>query len=69
MAYGLAKAVSDYVVFTQAIDAVHKHLTSSVSHVESQYSVKILSWTARHWLKKLGVCWQKVQEGVYVDGH
>ena len=57
------------MVSTQAIDAVHELLTSSESRVESQYSGKIRCRTARHWLKKLGFCWQKVQEGVYVDGH
>ena len=39
------------------------------SRIESRYSGKSRCRTARHWLKKLGFCWHKVQEGVYVGGH
>ena len=50
MAYGLAKAVDDYVILTQANDTVHTLLTSSglESYIESRYSGKIQCWIARH---------------------
>ena len=59
------------MVSTQATDTIHTLLTSSgsESRVESWYSGKIRCRTARHWLKKLGFCWQKVQKRVYVDGN
>ena len=33
----------------------------------SRYPGKVRCWTARHWPKKLGFFWRKVQKGVYVD--
>ncbi len=76
-AYGLAKAVGDYVESSRATDAVYGLLKmtgntvfpeEASSRVESRLSGKIRCRTARRWLEKLGFSWRKVQKGVYVDG-
>jgi hypothetical protein len=77
-AYGLAKAVGDYVGSARATNAVYGllEMTGSTevpentsSRVDSRFSGKIRCRTARRWLEKLGLSWQKVQKGIYVDGH
>ena len=71
-AYGLAKAVGDYMESAQATDGIYRLLPSdkeASSRIESRYSGKVRCRTARHWLKKLGFSWSKVRKGVYIDGH
>jgi hypothetical protein len=77
-AYGLAKAVGDYIESARATDAIYgllkmtgntEFLEEASSRVESRFSGKIWNRTARRWLEKLGFSWRKIQKGVYVDGH
>jgi hypothetical protein len=77
-AYGLAKAVGDYVESARATDALYGMLETTgssefpekvSSHLKSRCSGKIRCRTARRWLEKLGFSWHKVQKGVYMDRH
>jgi hypothetical protein len=74
-AYGLAKAVGDYVGPAYATKAVYGLLAmtgtieNTSSRVDSRFSGKIRRRTARRWQEKLSLSWQKVQKGIYVDGH
>ena len=69
-AYGLAKAVGDYLDSTRAtfIIAVLLQETEQATSTLSK-STRIRARTARRWLKKMGFSYADVKKGVYVDGH
>ena len=68
-AYGLAKAVGDYLDSTRAtsIIAVLLQETEQATSTLSK-STRIRARTAQ-WLKKMGFSYTDVKKGVYVDGH
>ena len=73
-AYGLAKAVGEYLNSTRATSTVAELLqeaeqptSSSSSPIPS--STRIRARTARRWLRKMGFSYHEVKKGVYIDGH
>ena len=74
-AFGLAKAVGEYLNSNRAIAAVNEslqdaaHSSSSNSSALPHSTRRIRARTARRWLKKMGFVYKDVKKDVYFDGH
>src|SRR3978361_110198 len=63
-AYGLAKAVGDYLDSRRAVNFVEESISQ-----DPKGSSRVRARTARRWLHKLGLQYTKVHKNVFIDGH
>ena len=74
-AFGLAKAVGEYLDSRRATTVINEsledaaHSSTSSSSLLPQSTRHIRARTARRWLKKLGFVYKDVKKDVYLDGH
>jgi hypothetical protein len=76
-AYGLAKAVGEYLDSHRVIatineslhDAAHSESSTSSSSLLLHSTRRIRARTARRWLKKMGFVYKDAKKDVYFDGH
>lgn len=64
-AYGLAKAIGEYLNLRESISALQETFTPN----GNRRTKRIRARTARRWLRKLGFKYDTVKKGVFVDGH
>lgn len=74
-AFGLAKAVGEYLDSRRAIAVINESLQDAAHSSASSFSLlpdstrRIRARTARRWLKKMGFVYKDVKKDVYFDGH
>lgn len=74
-AFGLSKAVGEYLSSAQAADSLHTLFTDtnpiSIGNGKAKESARsaIRVRTARNWLRRMGLKSQKVTKHIYFDGH
>ena len=73
-AYGIAKAVGDYLQSKKAAGIVEETMIAAqflndASTKKLPRAVRIRARTARRWMKKMGLSYNTVKKGVYIDGH
>lgn len=60
-AYGLAKAIGEYLDSQNSIDTLQELFGPNGNRIRAR--------TARRWLRKMGLKYDTVKKGVFVDGH